>query len=110
MAANDKVIEVGDNDFDAHVINSDIPVVVDFWAPWCQPCKAIAPIVGELSNTYAGKVKVAKVNTDVSQQVAARFGVMNLPTLLVFKGGRVVNQMVGSAPKAKIEKLFLAVA
>lgn len=110
MAGNYQMIEVGDNDFDTTVLNSSIPVVVDFWATWCPPCKAIEPIVGELSNAYAGKVKVAKVNTDVSQGVASRFKVMNLPTLLVFKDGRVVNQLVGAAPKAKIEKLFSGVA
>lgn len=109
MAANSNVTDVTDATFDAAVINSDIPVIVDFWATWCVPCKAIAPILGDLSVAYAGKVKVVKLNTDDNQQVAARFGVMNLPTLLVFKKGQVVNQHVGAAPRAKLEKLFQAV-
>lgn len=99
--ANDQVIAASDSTFKSVVLESDVPVLVDFWAPWCGPCRAIAPVVSELSNTFAGRAKVVKVNTDDSQQVAAQFQIMSIPTLLVFKGGKVVGQHVGAGANVK---------
>ncbi|MCU0452176.1 MAG: thioredoxin [Bacteroidetes bacterium] len=101
-----KPLEMTDANFDAEVLNSDVPVLVDFWAVWCGPCKMIAPTVEELANEYQGKLKVGKVDVDNNQQVAMKFGIRSIPTLLVFKGGKVVDQIVGAVPKkALIDKL-----
>jgi len=100
MAGN--VIEFTDANFDEEVLKSDVPVLVDFWAPWCGPCRQIAPSVEALSTEYAGKIKIGKLNTDDQIETAAKFGIRSIPTLLVFKGGEVVNQLVGALPKAKI--------
>jgi len=103
MAGAD-VVDVGDADFKAQVVDSAVPVLVDFWATWCAPCKAIAPAVDELATQYRGKVKVAKVNIDLHQATAQQFGIRSIPTLLVFKGGRVVEQLVGAQDaKRRIE-------
>ncbi|KFA90202.1 thioredoxin [Archangium violaceum] len=102
MAGPD-VMNIGDADFDKEVIKSDQPVLVDFWATWCAPCRAIAPSVDALATQYKGKVKVAKIDIDSNQQVAEQYGIRSIPTLLVFKGGKVVEQLVGAVPKAKIE-------
>ena len=100
MAGN--VIEFTDANFDEEVLKSEVPVLVDFWAPWCGPCRQIAPSVEALSTEYAGKIKIGKLNTDDQIDTAAKFGIRSIPTLLVFKGGEVVNQLVGALPKAKI--------
>lgn len=100
MAGN--VIEFTDANFDEEVLKSALPVLVDFWAPWCGPCRQIAPSVEALSTEYAGKIKFGKLNTDDQIETAAKFGIRSIPTLLVFKGGEVVNQLVGALPKAKI--------
>jgi thioredoxin 1 len=100
MAGN--VIEFTDANFDEEVLKSNLPVLVDFWAPWCGPCRQIAPSVEALSTEYAGKIKIGKLNTDDQIETAAKFGIRSIPTLLVFKGGEVVNQLVGALPKAKI--------
>jgi thioredoxin 1 len=100
MAGN--VIEFTDANFDEEVLKSEVPVLVDFWAPWCGPCRQIAPSVEALSSEYAGKIKIGKLNTDDQIDTAAKFGIRSIPTLLVFKGGEVVNQLVGALPKAKI--------
>jgi len=92
-----------DDNFDAEVLKSDKPVLVDFWATWCAPCRAIAPSVEELAKTYDGKVKVGKLNIDEQQGVAQQYGIRSIPTLLVFKGGKVVGQIVGAVPKSRIE-------
>ena len=92
-----------DDNFEAEVLKSDKPVLVDFWATWCAPCRAIAPSVEELAKTYDGKVKVGKLNIDEQQGVAQQYGIRSIPTLLVFKGGKVVGQIVGAVPKNKIE-------
>jgi thioredoxin 1 len=102
MASNDVVI-LQDATFDQEVLKSDVPVLVDFWAVWCGPCKAIAPAVEELAKQYKGKVKVAKMDVDEHQQVPQQFGIRSIPTLLLFKGGRVVDTIVGAVPKAKLE-------
>ena len=101
MAAG--IVELTDANFETEVLKSDTPVLIDFWAAWCGPCRAIAPIVEELSKTYAGKVKVAKMNIDENDKVPQQFSIMSIPTLLFFKGGANVGQIVGAVPKSKIE-------
>jgi thioredoxin 1 len=102
MASSDVVI-LQDGTFDSEVLKSDIPVLVDFWAVWCGPCKAVAPAVEELAKQYKGKVKIAKMDVDEHQQVPQQYGIRSIPTLLVFKGGRVVDTIVGAVPKSKLE-------
>jgi thioredoxin 1 len=103
MAANEIVV-LQDSTFDTEVLKSDVPVLVDFWAVWCGPCKAIAPTVDELAKQYKGKVKVAKMDVDEHQQVPQQYGIRSIPTLLLFKGGRVVDTIVGAVPKSKLEE------
>jgi len=93
-------------DFQEKVLKSDVPVLVDFWAEWCGPCKAIGPSVEQLANEYEGKARVFKLNVDEDPDIASNYGVMSIPALLVFKGGKVVDQMVGAAPKATIAQLL----
>ncbi|MCU0412635.1 MAG: thioredoxin [Bacteroidetes bacterium] len=101
-----KPVEVTDSNFEAEVLKSSTPVLVDFWAEWCGPCKMIAPVVEELAKELSGKLKVGKVDVDNNQQIAMKFGIRSIPTLLVFKGGKVVDQLVGAVPKkALIDKL-----
>jgi len=102
--ASDGIIELNDANFDSEVIHSDTPVLVDFWAPWCGPCRAVAPIVEEISLSYAGKVKVGKLNVDDNQQTTMKFGIRSIPTLIVFKGGQAVEQIIGAVPKGEIER------
>jgi thioredoxin 1 len=102
--ASDAIVELNDANFDSEVIHSDTPVLVDFWAPWCGPCRAVAPIVEEISSSYAGKVKVGKLNVDDNQQTTMKFGIRSIPTLIVFKGGQAVEQIIGAVPKGEIER------
>ena len=104
MAEN--LIELTDDNFDKEVLKSNLPVLVDFWAEWCGPCKMIAPIVEEIAGDYAGKVKVGKVNVDFNNQVAMQYGIRGIPALLVFKGGSVANQIVGAVPKNNITQIL----
>lgn len=102
MATTKNVIQLEDATFEQEVLKSNIPVLVDFWAPWCAPCRAIAPVIEEIADAYAGKVKVGKVNVDEHQRYAAQFQITAIPTLLVFKNGKVVHQIVGAQPKQRI--------
>jgi thioredoxin 1 len=90
---------VTDATFQTEVLGADVPVLVDFWAPWCGPCRAVAPILEELSETYAGKIKIAKLNSDENPQVTATYGITAIPTLNIYKGGELVKQVVGARPK-----------
>jgi thioredoxin 1 len=105
-----KTVTVTDADFEQTVLKSDKPVVVDFWAPWCGPCRAVAPILEELAGDYDGKVVIAKVNTDEHQRYASQLGIMAIPTLIIFKNGQEVDRIQGSGPKSyyvpRIEKLL----
>jgi len=104
--ANPNVVEVTDNNFANDVLKSPLPVLVDFWAVWCGPCRAIAPHVDALATEYAGKVKVGKCDTDANHAVAEQFEIRSIPTLLMFKDGKVVGQLVGAVPRAKIEDML----
>ena len=95
-------LEVTDDSFSNEVLNSELPVLVDFWAEWCGPCKMVSPIVEELANEYNGKVKVAKLDVDSNPQTATNYGIRGIPTLLMFKDGSAVDQIVGAIPKAQI--------
>ncbi|MEK6543956.1 MAG: thioredoxin [Elusimicrobiota bacterium] len=96
--------EITDNDFETVVHKSTTPVVVDFWAPWCGPCRALAPVLEELSKEYEGKAKVVKVNTDDNPQEASKLHISAIPTIVFYKGGKAVDQLVGVHPKAEIKK------
>lgn len=95
-------VKVDNNNFKSDVLDSKEPVIVDFWAEWCGPCKMIAPSLEEISNELSGKVKVAKLNVDENQELAARFGVRSIPTLMIFKGGEVAATKVGALPKTAL--------
>ena len=99
-----KPAEVTDNDWDSEVLKNDTPVFVDFWAPWCGPCRMVAPVVDELAGEYDGKVKFVKLNTDDNVHTATRYGVRSIPTLMVFKGGELVDQIIGFRPKSELKK------
>lgn len=100
------VVQVNDSNFKSEVLDSPIPVLVDFWAPWCGPCRMIAPIVEELAKEMEGKVKFVKVNVDESPLTASRYGIMSIPTLIILKSGNIVAQQVGAVPKAIVQKMI----
>lgn len=100
------VHEFQDTTFEAEVLQSDVPVLVDFWATWCAPCRMIAPHVEALASEYEGKAKVGKVNVDEARQVAQRFGVNSIPTLILFKGGQAVDKIVGAVPRENIQGMI----
>ena len=102
--ASEAIVELNDASFDSEVISSDKPVLVDFWAPWCGPCKALGPVIDEISNDFVDKVKVGKVNVDENPEISMKFGIRSIPTLLVFKNGEVQEQIIGAVPKSEIEK------
>ncbi|WP_149196547.1 thioredoxin [Luteimonas suaedae] len=103
---NDKVIHAGDSDFDATVLQSEEPVLVDFWAPWCGPCKMIAPALDELAESYAGRAKVVKVDIDQNQSIAMKYHVRSIPMLLLFKGGQVQATQIGAVGKAQLSQML----
>lgn len=99
-------ITLTEENFDSEVLQSPIPVVVDFWAEWCGPCKVLSPIVDQLAQEYAGKIKVAKLNVDEYSNLATRYNVMSIPTLKFFKGGKLAGELIGAAPKPTVESEF----
>ena len=98
------VAKVSDADFESQVLKSAEPVVVDFWAEWCGPCKMIAPALEEIAGTMNGKVKIVKINVDENPQTAAKYGIMSIPTLMLFKNGELASRQVGAAPRQKLEQ------
>lgn len=104
--ASDKVLQLSDDSFESDVLKSDVPVLVDFWATWCAPCKAIAPVIDGLAEEFDGKVKIAKLNVDENPATPGQFGVRGIPTLILFKDGNVVDQVVGAVPKNQLEGLL----
>lgn len=106
MAQEEVLVHLTDSNFEQEVIKYEGPVLVDFWAPWCGPCKSIGPIVEELALTYKDKVKVAKLNIDDCPKTATAYGVMSIPTLSLFKGGNIIDKLIGLVPKARLEGLI----
>lgn len=104
--ASQNVLTFNDADFDQLVINSDVPVLVDFWAEWCGPCRMMAPTVDAVADTYQGRVKVGKLNVDHNGGTAMRYNIRGIPTLLLFKGGQIVEQRVGAIGKSDVEKML----
>ncbi|NLX70581.1 MAG: thioredoxin [Clostridiales bacterium] len=104
--ASKNVIELTMDSFDNEVLNSEHPVLVDFWAAWCGPCRMIAPIIDQIADEYVGKLKVGKVNVDEQGQLAAEYGVMSIPTLVFFKNGEEVQRVVGVRPKPELDKII----
>ena len=104
--ASDKVVVITDAEFDSSVLQSEKPVVLDFWADWCQPCKMLAPTVEEIAGEYEDTIKVGKLNVDDNPSTATKYGIRGIPTLLFFKGGQVVQQITGVKPKAEIKKII----
>lgn len=100
--AGDKVKQVGDGDFDSQVLQAELPTLVDFWAPWCGPCKAIGPVIDEIAEEFDGKINICKMNVDESPATPGKYGIRAIPTLIVFKGGEVVDQVTGAVGKSQI--------
>lgn len=95
---------INEQNFEQEVVNSDIPVLLDFWAPWCGPCKMLLPVIDEIAKEYDGKIKVGKVNTDENMSLSSKFQITSIPCLIIFKGGKAINKMVGFRPKNDIMK------
>jgi thioredoxin 1 len=101
-----KPIELNNDNFESEVLKSDIPVVVDFWAPWCGPCLMVAPILHELAEEYDGRIKITKCNVDNNREIAGQYRIMSIPTMMMFKEGKLVNQQVGASGKDHLAKVF----
>lgn len=97
-------IKITDSTFEAEVLKSNIPVIVDFWAQWCGPCRAIAPVLEELAKQFEGKVKIGKIDVDENQNYASQYGIRSIPTMIAFKNGEIVNQIIGGKPKTELVK------
>lgn len=106
MSADSATVTVTDDSFSDDVLTSSTPVLVDFWATWCAPCKAIAPLIDAVADDYSGKVKVGKVNVDDNPATPGKYGVRGIPTLILFKGGAIVDQVVGAVPKSQLDALI----
>ena len=106
MEKESSLIHVNDVDFEKEVLKADQPALVDFWAPWCGPCKAIGPVVEELAESYKGRVKMAKMNVDDNPRTSATYGVRSIPTLLLFKGGKVFDTLIGLVSKERLEEFI----
>jgi thioredoxin 1 len=104
MAETKNSIEITDSNFDEQVINSDVPVLVDFWAEWCGPCVALAPVVEELAEEYDGKVKVGKLDVDKNSESAMKYGIRSIPAIFLFKNGEIVDKQIGNAPKSVLKQ------
>lgn len=104
--AGDKIVVLTKDNFEKLVMNADKPVLVDFWASWCGPCRAVAPVIEELAEEYDGKAVIAKVNVDDEGELSSKFRIMSIPTVMLFKGGQVVDKMVGSRPKSDFTKIL----
>lgn len=104
--ANENVIVINKNNFEEEVLKSDKAVLVDFWAPWCGPCRAVGPIVDELANEYVGKAKISKLNVDDEGELAAKFRVMSIPTIMIFKDGEIVEKVIGARSKEELTSLI----
>jgi len=104
--ASDKVIHVTDGEFDSKVVGNDLPCLVDFWAPWCGPCKAIGPVIDELAEEFDGKIVIAKMNVDDNPATPGKFGIRAIPTLILFKGGQEVDKVTGAVGKAQLHELI----
>ncbi|MEO8431923.1 MAG: thioredoxin [Acidobacteriota bacterium] len=106
MADNPNVQQVSDTSFDGDILQSDVPVLVDFWAPWCGPCRSVAPIVDDLATQYKDKIKVAKINVDESTEVAMKYQVTSIPTFILFKNGEVADRVLGALPRSEFVKFI----
>jgi thioredoxin 1 len=106
MAESEHLLQVTDGDFEQQILQSDKPALVDFWAAWCGPCRTVGPVVEELAGEYAGKIKVAKLNVDENKETPSKYGIRGIPTLILFKDGQVVDQIVGAVPKSRIKELL----
>jgi thioredoxin 1 len=104
--ASENVLQVSDGNFDSEVLQSSQPVLVDFWASWCGPCKAIAPVIDALAEQYAGQVRIAELNVDENPATPGKYGVRGIPTLILFKDGQIVDQLVGAVPRQQLENLL----
>lgn len=106
MAEESSLVHVNDKSFSSEVLNSDLPVLVDFWATWCGPCRSISPIVEELAKEFVGRVKVTKLNVDENPSTPSQYGVRGIPTLILFKDGKILDQIVGAVPKTRLKAMI----